>query len=131
VTIRQMLACVTALAVSLALLAGARQLSAQGAGMRQPPAVATTPPFDLSDPTAVAEGGRLFQQSCTGYCHGREGRVARAPRLRGRQDLEPRYLYARISSGFPPMPAFQTIFPPEQIWKLVAYIMSLRDASEN
>jgi mono/diheme cytochrome c family protein len=120
-----------ALALTLALQAGTPTVFAQGAGMRQPPAAVTTPPFDLGDPTAVAEGGKLFQQSCTGYCHGREGRVARAPKLRGRSDLEPPYLYSRIANGFPPMPAFQTIFPPEQIWKLVAYIMSLRTATEN
>jgi mono/diheme cytochrome c family protein len=130
---RGTIACATAfaMALTLALQVGPPGVFAQGAGMRQPPAVTTTPPFDLGDPGAVSEGARLFQQSCTGYCHGREGRVARAPRLRGRSDLEPRYLYARIAGGFPPMPAFQTIFPPEQIWKLVAYIMSLRDVTEN
>lgn len=98
-------------------------------GMRPPPSGTLTPPFDLMDPTIVKEGAHLFQQNCTGYCHGKEGRLSRAPKLRGRE-FEPRYLYGRISSGFPPMPAYQTILSQEQIWKLVGYILSLRDAAE-
>lgn len=88
------------------------------------------PPFDLMDPKIVEEGAHLFQQNCTGYCHGKEGRLSRAPKLRGRE-FEPRYLYGRISSGFPPMPAYQTILSQEQIWKLVGYIFSLRDVKED
>jgi mono/diheme cytochrome c family protein len=97
--------------------------------MRPPAPVARTAPFDLKDSAIVAEGGRLFQQNCTGYCHGREGRISRAPKLRGRQ-FEPLYLFDRISHGFPPMPAYKTVFPPEQIWRLVAYIMSLADKED-
>jgi mono/diheme cytochrome c family protein len=99
-------------------------------GMRQPPPAATTPPFPLDDPEAIAEGGRRFSVTCTGYCHGREGRVSRAPKLRGKT-YDPNYLYGRISNGFPPMPAFQTVLPPEEIWKLVAYIMSLSNAPDD
>jgi mono/diheme cytochrome c family protein len=106
---------------------GERVASAQG---MRPPAPVPQPPFELSDPKAIEEGTSLFRRSCTGYCHGSEGRVARAPKLRGRTDLEPMYLYQRIASGFPPMPAYQTVMPPEDIWKLVAYIMSLRDAQD-
>jgi mono/diheme cytochrome c family protein len=29
------------------------------------------------------------------------------------------------------MPAFQTVLPPEEIWKLVAYLMSLSDAKDD
>jgi mono/diheme cytochrome c family protein len=99
-------------------------------GMRQPPPAATTPPFPLDDPEAVAEGARRFSASCTGYCHGKEGRVSRAPKLRGKT-YEPAYLYGRIANGFPPMPAFQTVLPPEEIWKLVAYLMSLSTAKDD
>ena len=117
------------LAVALGTsLAGAPIVSAQG--MRPPPPRAVNPPFDLREEGMVAEGARLFQQNCTGYCHGKEGRVSRSPKLRGRQ-FEPSYLYGRIANGFPPMPAYQTILPPEQIWKLVAYILSLADAKED
>jgi mono/diheme cytochrome c family protein len=115
------------LLAGLGVAVGDRLAAAQG--MRPPPAVTTTPPFDLSDPHAVEEGKGLFRRSCTGYCHGSEGRISRAPALRGRE-FDQRFLYQRISGGAPPMPAFQTILPPEDIWKLVAYILSLRDAKD-
>jgi mono/diheme cytochrome c family protein len=114
-------------ALLLGVGVGERFASAQG---MRPPAPVPKPPFELSDPTAIEEGTSLFRRTCTGYCHGSEGRVARAPKLRGRTDLEPMSLYQRIASGFPPMPAYQTVLPPEDIWKLVAYIMSLRDAKD-
>ncbi|TMQ16275.1 MAG: cytochrome c [Candidatus Rokuibacteriota bacterium] len=98
-------------------------------GMRQPAAAVSKPPFPLDDPDAIAEGGRRFSASCTGYCHGREGRVARAPKLRGKT-YDPYFVYARIENGFQggqvgPMPAFRTMLAPDEIWKIVAYIMSL------
>jgi mono/diheme cytochrome c family protein len=98
-------------------------------GMRQPAVEASKPPFPLDDPKAIEEGGHRFQTTCTGYCHGREGRVSRAPKLRGKT-YDPAFLYARISQGWPPMPAFGTVLPPEEIWKLVAYIMSLSTARD-
>jgi len=67
-------------------------------GMRQPAAAVSTPPFPLDDPNAIAEGAKRFSASCTGYCHGREGRVSRAPKLRGKT-YDPNFLYARISNG--------------------------------
>lgn len=99
-------------------------------GMRPPPPAATMPPFPLDDPGAVADGAKRFSASCTGYCHGREGRVSRSPKLRGKA-YEAGYLYTRIANGFPPMPAYQTVLPPEEIWKLVAYIMSLSNAKDD
>lgn len=99
-------------------------------GMRPPSVAVTKPPFALDDPKAVAEGRQRFSATCTGYCHGREGRVSRAPKLRGKS-YDPSFLYGRIASGAPPMPAFQTILPPEEIWKLVAYIMSLSTAADD
>ena len=84
---------------------------------------------------AIEEGQHRFSASCTGYCHGREGRVSRAPKLRGKT-YEPDWLYARIAQGSPGgatglvMPAFQTMLPPEEIWKLVAYVMSLSNAKD-
>jgi mono/diheme cytochrome c family protein len=117
---------VVLLAGIVCLLPGS-DVSAQG--MRPPPSGGLVPPFDLRDDAAVADGRRLFQQNCTGYCHGREGRISRAPKLRGRQ-FESEYLYARIANGFPPMPAYRTLLSGEDIWKLVAYIHSLADAKE-
>jgi mono/diheme cytochrome c family protein len=124
---RTPLVLLVAAAIALALPAPA---AVRAQGMRQPPPAATAPPFPLDDPEAVAEGARRFSASCTGYCHGKEGRVSRAPKLRGKT-YEPAYLYGRIANGFPPMPAFQTVLPPEEIWKLVAYLMSLSNAKDD
>jgi mono/diheme cytochrome c family protein len=61
--------------------------------------------------------------------------VSRAPKLRGNA-YDPNFLYARIANGSTVgasglvMPAFQTMLPPEEIWKLVAYIMSLSKATD-
>jgi mono/diheme cytochrome c family protein len=104
-------------------------------GMRQPSTAVSKPPFPLDDPDAIAQGAKRFSASCTGYCHGREGRVSRAPKLRGKA-YDPNFLYARISNGLPagqsglPMPSFQTMLQPEEIWKIVAYIMSLSDVKD-
>jgi mono/diheme cytochrome c family protein len=105
-------------------------------GMRQPSTEVSKPPFPLDDPAAIAEGAHRFSASCTGYCHGREGRVSRAPKLRGKT-YDPNFLYARIAQGSPGgaaglvMPAFSTMLPPEEIWKLVAYIMSLSTVKDD
>jgi mono/diheme cytochrome c family protein len=126
---------VVALAIMVSFIALAVTPVVQAQGMRQPPPVAQ-PPFPLDDPQAVAEGAKRFSASCTGYCHGREGRVSRAPKLRGKT-YEAGFLYARISNGLAagqtglPMPAFQTMLPPEEIWKVVAYIMSLSTAKDD
>ena len=104
-------------------------------GMRQPASDVSKPPFALDDPAAIEEGKHRFSASCTGYCHGREGRVSRAPKLRGKT-YDPNWLYARIDKGSPGgasglvMPAFGTMLPPEEIWKLVAYVMSLSNAKD-
>ena len=115
------------------MMAGAMTVTLAGTAfaqsMRPPPPVETTPPLDLKDPDVIGAGSSLFRRTCTGYCHGPEGRLSRAPALRGRE-FEPRYLFLRISSGSPPMPAFQTVLSPEDIWKLVAYIMSLQDVRD-
>jgi mono/diheme cytochrome c family protein len=118
------------LVVSAIMSAGpAGERIAVAQGMRPPPPMPTTPTIDLRDPEVIAAGSSLFRRSCTGYCHGPEGRISRAPALRGR-DFQPPYLYQRIAGGAPPMPAYQTILPPEEIWKLVAYILSLHDAKD-
>jgi mono/diheme cytochrome c family protein len=88
------------------------------------------PPFDLSDPSIVQAGSRLFRANCTHYCHNPEGRAARAPALRGRNELSPEFIYQRIVRGSPPMPAYGTTLSAEQIWSLVAYIESLAKAKD-
>ena len=93
---------------------------AQGAG----------PPFDLADAKVIGEGAQLFRQSCTAYCHGKDGGPSRAPKLRGAK-LESGYVYSRISKGSPNgMPGFEATMPRDNIWKLVAYVMSLGKAED-
>lgn len=90
----------------------------------------TAPPFDLADPKVIGEGSQLFQQTCTGYCHGKEGGPSRAPKLRG-QKLERGYVYGRIAKGSPNgMPAFEGRLPNDKIWELVAYVLSLSNAED-
>ena len=91
---------------------------------------AVHPPFDLTDPARIEAGSRLFRANCTHYCHNPEGRAARAPALRGRSDLPPEFIYQRITTGAPPMPAFGSTLSPEQIWSLVAFIESLAKATD-
>jgi mono/diheme cytochrome c family protein len=100
-------------------------LAAHGLAWAQGAASSSQPPFDLTDPSVVQAGSRLFRANCTHYCHSPEGRAARAPALRGRSELSPEFIYQRIVRGAPPMPAYGTTLSAEQIWTLVAYIESL------
>jgi mono/diheme cytochrome c family protein len=88
-----------------------------------------TPPFDLQDPAVIEAGARVFRQNCTHYCHAKEGRVARAPALRGR-DLPIDYLYERITKGAPPMPAYGTVLSQDDLWRVIAYLRSLASARD-
>ncbi len=96
----------------------------------QEPKGGNGPPLDLSEQSVIDDGARLFRQTCTGYCHGKNGGAARAPKLRG-QKLERSYVYARITKGSPNgMPAFEAALSQENIWKLVAYVLSLSGAED-
>ena len=96
------------------------QSPSQGAG--------TAPPFDLTDEAVVKQGATLFATTCS-YCHkGHPGAGgAGVPTLRD-QTYDKEYLYKMISDGPPSgrMPAWKYQYSPEQIWKLVAYILSLK-----
>jgi putative heme-binding domain-containing protein len=80
----------------------------------------------LNDPQFIAEGARLFAPSCgNAYCHGSGGVGGGAPRLRGKS-FEAPYLFKTISNGVSgtAMLSFKAEFSEEQIWKLVAFVMS-------
>lgn len=88
------------------------------------------PPFDLKDAAAIKEGAALFARSCSlAYCHGREGRAGAAPRLRGRE-FEADFLYSLISQGEGKHLPFKDRYSLEQIWKIIAYILSLSGAED-
>jgi putative heme-binding domain-containing protein len=80
----------------------------------------------LKDPQFIAEGAKLFAPSCgNAYCHGSGGVGGGAPRLRGKSFESP-YLFKTISNGVSgtAMLSFKGEFSEEQIWKLVAFVMS-------
>jgi len=87
------------------------------------------PPFDLQAPAVIEAGARVISQNCTHYCHGKDGRIARAPSLRGR-DLPIDYLYERITKGAPPMPAYGTVLSQDDLWKVIAYLRSIAAARD-
>ncbi|MBI3990248.1 MAG: cytochrome c [candidate division NC10 bacterium] len=87
------------------------------------------PPVDLKDPAVIQEGAALYSGNCTFYCHGKEGRVGRGPKLRGRE-FDKDVLFNVLADGRGMMPGFKTRLNDEQIWKLVAYIFSLSDAKD-
>ena len=118
------------MAVALSLAVGTGWLVGHSPGFAQGPSAATSPPFELTDTKVIGEGAQLFRQTCTGYCHGKEGGASRAPKLRG-QKLDATYVYTRITKGSPNgMPAFETALSQENVWKLVAYVLSHSNAED-
>lgn len=80
----------------------------------------------LKDPQFIAEGAQLFAPSCgNAYCHGAGGVGGGAPRLRNKS-FEAPFLFKTISNGVSgtAMLSFKGEFSEEQIWKLVAFVMS-------
>lgn len=91
------------------------------------------PSVDLQDPEVVGAGRTLFARSCSvGYCHGAEGRAGGGPRLRGKQ-WEPGYLYRVTAEGIPrsSMPGWKEKLSQDEIWSVVAYVMSLSDPEKS
>ncbi len=88
-----------------------------------------SPPFDLSRATVVAAGESLFNRRCAGKCHGLDAFAGEdAPSLRERSHLTPVIAYVMITFGRPgtAMPAWKERLPDEDIWRLVAYVVSLQ-----
>jgi mono/diheme cytochrome c family protein len=99
-------------------MAGAAQ-SQEGASIRNPLE---------GQLSAIAAGKALFtQMNCAG-CHGYDLGGSMGPNLKDkywRYGGSPGAIYRSIASGHPQgMPAWEKALPPDQIWKLVAYIQS-------
>jgi cytochrome c oxidase cbb3-type subunit 3 len=78
---------------------------------------------------AVAQGRELFvRMNCAG-CHGYEAKGGMGPNLRDgywRYGGAPVQVFKSIYEGRPQgMPAWNPALPPDEIWKLVAYVQSL------
>jgi alcohol dehydrogenase (cytochrome c) len=98
---------------------------------RQPPADTTRNPL-ASNPAAVADGQRIYNQTCQ-TCHGAAGQGDRAPALtttalaHGNDDGD---IFHSIRTGVPgtQMPPFRAL-SDQQIWQLVTYIRSLQSTA--
>ncbi len=93
------------------------------------PALAQVPPFDLTQAAVIASGETLFNRRCAGKCHGLDAYAGEdAPSLRERSHLTPPIAYVMISYGKPPtaMPPWKDRLSDEDIWRLVAYVVSLQ-----
>ncbi len=89
-------------------------------------------PFE-GQPQAIAAGKTLFvQMNCAG-CHGYDLGGSMGPNLTDkywRYGGSPGAIYRSIADGHPQgMPAWRRALPPDQIWKLVAYIQSFGGAT--
>jgi cytochrome c oxidase cbb3-type subunit III len=99
------------------------------AGAAPQPAAAEKANPLANDPSAVAEGHKLFiSMNCAG-CHGYDAKGGMGPNLTDtywRYGGTPERLYQTILNGRPKgMPAWGVALPPQHIWQLVAYIQSL------
>jgi cytochrome c oxidase cbb3-type subunit 3 len=98
------------------------------AGGHVTPAAALANPYHDS-PEAVAQGRQLFvKMNCAG-CHGYDAKGGMGPNLKDgywRYGGAPVQIFKSIYEGRPQgMPAWNPALPPEEIWKVVAYIQSL------
>lgn len=98
-----------------------------GPGTAEAPPPADNPYRD--DAAALQEGRKLFvAYNCYG-CHGGYGGGGMAPSLRDATWLygnKAEDIFNSISQGRPhAMPAWGTMLPEDQIWKLTAYIQSM------
>lgn len=93
-----------------------------------------TPNPYANDPVALEEGRRLFVRfNCSG-CHGGHAGGGMGPSLRDVDWMygsKPSDVFDSIAEGRAHgMPAWGTMIPQEQIWKLTAYVGSLRTERE-
>ncbi len=88
------------------------------------------PRVDLKAPAIIAEGQRLFNRSCAGRCHGRDGQEGfEGPILFGKAYLDPPYVFATLITGRPgsAMPPWTGRLPDDELWKIIAFVSSLGD----
>lgn len=88
-------------------------------------------PIDLNDPAQVSAGQEMFNHTCAGYCHGRDGLQGKGPSLRGRADLSREQIRSTISNGKREagkfMPAWKGQLNEQQIWQITAFILSMQN----
>ena len=111
-----------------------RPAATQTAGVMREESLATLArgsTLELTDGVVIAKGNRVFGRYCSvGYCHGAHfrslGRAGLGPALSDRV-WDPQELFGIVAGGRPGtlMPPFQENLYPEDIWSIVAYVISL------
>lgn len=95
-------------------------------------AVPGAPPHENpyeNDTKAIAEGGRLYDENCAG-CHGKTLAGDVGPDLTGHLDYGETDAdkFESIAGGRPNgMPAFESQLGRERIWRILAYVDSIRE----
>lgn len=104
----------------LCLLAAAAASAQQAKTVKE-----RAPVFDkafLTNKANIETGRNVWENQCR-HCHGRAAYPGKAPKLNPGQ-LEPDFIYERVTFGFGKMPAWKDVFSAEQRKGVVAYIKS-------
>ncbi len=120
-------------ALGLFLLAGALAGAPTTKAIAQTPTAATAaeeprdpppplPPETLKDATIIAKGEKLWQDQCT-HCHGAKAYPGKAPKLQPRT-YKPEFVWDRVHNGFRGMPPWKSVYQPDEVVALVAYVLS-------
>jgi mono/diheme cytochrome c family protein len=113
----------TGLRIALALAA---LLVAAPAGAQEQKTVKEAPPaFDkafLTNKANIEVGKDVWEHQCR-HCHGAAAYPGKAPKLNPGQ-LEPEFIYERVTYGFGKMPAWKDVFTDQQRRGVVAFIKS-------
>jgi mono/diheme cytochrome c family protein len=119
------------LLVSIAWLAISAPCGADSGEPDIPPPEKTAG-IDLRDPKVIEKGMETLNSTCGGYCHGSAGRGYKGPALRNRPDLTTDDMVATIKFGRKRagklMPGWAGTLSEEEIWSVIAAIVSLRHA---
>ena len=89
--------------------------------------VAQAPKAKLDNPAVAQRGQKTFAATCGIYfCHGSGGLGGRAPHLAGRK-WDPGAVYKIVQEGSANrlMPAFKDQLSDDQIWSVIAYVLTL------
>ena len=83
---------------------------------------------DLEQESTIQEGRTRFIRTCA-YCHGQEGEAGKTRPFKTHTDWNPKDIFDTISNGRVRggnvMPTWKDTIPPDEIWKIDAYIKSL------
>ncbi len=119
----------TVINIAVVGIASVSVLAQRGAG---PGAGADVVNAAIGNPQAVAEGEKLYNQTCTA-CHGRDGNGGElgppiaTPNRRYLRRTDPE-VFDAVKNGITgtQMPPFSSQMPDDAIWKITAYIHGLR-----